>query len=189
MMRAGFIAALVVVGTVAACSGAPAGPVVVEEPGRVVVVQPGMPGSEPDAQAPLEAGTDARVSIDASDAASLTCTGAETMGAASTNCRPIGPCTLDSCTVGEAYRCGGRPSAGYPLGNMVCVYSATDSDITEGVVNCCVKACVREDKYDGACVGAGPAIPHAYHCPPGVVPSTQHQVDTSQGIADLYCAP
>ena len=171
---------------IAACSAAPAGPVVVEQPGRVVIVQ----GPGTDGGSDTDASTDASSDVaDGSlvDAAPLTCTGPDTMGAASTNCRPIGPCTLDTCTVGEAYRCGGRPSVGYPLGNMVCVYSAADSTFADGVVNCCGKVCVRESMYDPTCPQTG-TIPHAYHCPPGMVPPGPHQALTDQGIPDLYCA-
>jgi hypothetical protein len=176
--------------TLAACSGTPAGPVIIDQPGRVVVVHDPAPTNGTDASSPdtPDAMSDA---ADASmpDAASAMCLGPNTVGPASTNCAPIGPCSLDTCTTGEAYRCAGRPSVGYPSGNMVCVHSTADSTVTEGVVHCCVKSCVREDRYDGACISAGPGLPHAFHCPPGIMPSVQHQAETSQGVADLYCAP
>lgn len=177
---------------IAACSGAPAGPVVVEQPGRVVVVQqPPQSGSEIDGgDGAIDAMADATDAAVA-DAAPMTCTGPATKGAASTNCEPVGPCTLSTCTVGQAYAClaaGSTTPAGYPLANIVCVFSASDSKSGDAV-HCCEPICVREDRYDGACGSKGPAIPHAMRCPPGIVPSVQHQEVTDQGVSDLYCTP
>jgi hypothetical protein len=185
-MRA--VAVLGVVGAVlAACSGTPAGPVIIDQPGRVVVVH------DP---APMTGGTDA-ASSDAPDATSdatdasvpdaepLMCTGPATKGVPRSNCTPIGACKLSSCTNGEAYACApdvGNAPAGYPEGNLNCVYSAADSP-TGGQVHCCERVCVRHSPFDADCGSSRGTL-----CPSGMSAPVRCIAHPEFGV-DAYCCP
>jgi hypothetical protein len=176
-------------GCVVACTAAPGRTIIIERdhPAEGIVIHDPAPEVEAGADAgPVDGGA-----TDVADAAPATCTGPAPMGPISSNCVPVGACSLGTCSIGEAYSCKASPTAvpdGYPEANITCVYSAADSK-NGARVHCCERACVRENANDLECQSKGPAIAHGYRCPQGVAPPTKCQAFTSTGLQDAYCCP
>lgn len=161
-------------GLIGACSGAPAGPIIVEQPGRVVIVQSPVPVSEGGVESTDDAGAEASVDGSASvaDGAPATCTGPNAIDGASDDCEARGSCSLSTCTGGEAFTCtspsGAGPSSGHPAILVGCVESAADeAALSTGIghVYCCERVCVRHSSDDADCRST------AISCPTGVAPS------------------
>lgn len=170
---------------VVACTSTPGQTIVIDRPGDVIVVHdPGPDGGNAESSTP-DAGT-----VDAADAAPITCKGPQATGmVGGTNCTPLGSCTMATCTVGEAYSCAGGV---FPSANVGCFPSASDSK-PGAPAFCCERTCVRHDVLDGDCAAMGPAIAHAYLCPTGMTPRPPPPPVTCHALAgsgdNAWCCP